>query len=56
MALSPPSNYYIKESVDTVDRTSIKPSTAQSDDNGVATSPPFIVIMAKVRTVSRVSL
>ena len=50
--------YYLlhKESIDTVDRPSIKSSTKQSDNNGVAISPPFIVIMAKVRIISRVSV
>ena len=43
-----------EESVDTVDKPSIEPSTMQSDDNGVTTSLPFIVITAKVRTISRV--
>ena len=56
VALSLPSNYCIKESIDTVDGPSIKPFIKQSGDNGVATSPPFIVIMAKLRTISRVSL
>ena len=45
-----------KDYADTVDRPSIEPSTMQSDDNGVTTSPPIIVITAKMRTISGGSL
>ena len=46
-------NLPYKESMDTVNRP--HPVT-QSGDNGITTSPPFPVIMAKVRTILGVSL